>query len=87
MQEKHEAYISLVDDIVDEFEEKEDEWMNDIKSTFEDMERKKVAVVRLHKGLEEQKKTAAKDEISNAVDNCRKLRTMEEFSIFEEVKI
>eukprot|EP00794_Sanderia_malayensis_P021205 gene21205-23287_t len=69
VQEKHEAYISFVDNVGDEFEEEEDEWINDIESTFEDMERRKVALVRTQKGLEEQKKAAEVENLNQLIDS------------------
>ena len=59
MQEKHEVYVSLLDSIVEEFdEEEEDTWINEIELVYEDMERGKVAYVRAQK-----KNRREKDEI------------------------
>ena len=50
VQEKHEVYVSLLDSIGEEFDEKEEDTrINEIELVYEDMERRKVAYVRAQK--------------------------------------
>ena len=99
VQGKHEVYVSLLDGIGEEFdEEEEDTWINEIELVYEDMERRKVAYVRAHEKTEEKKmkfesniielEVHDKKEEDNGktVDKNKNIRTLEEFSFFEEVE-
>ena len=90
VQEKHEVYVSLLDSIVEEFdEEEEDTWINEIELVYEDMERGKVAYVRAQKKTEEKKMKfesnvieledheKKEEENGNAVDKNKNIRALE----------